>query len=194
MTVAVLGRSIWAIKLCQIHFYEGFNNKQAFVTRGLRLYKSPECVFCFHHNQTRVTEHVLKFECLVGERIGANMCIWTGVACTLIACVWNTWGDNCQEECNCQDNQQTCHHVDGSCQPGCRTGYGGTNCNLGKIRNRAYEFHEMIIFANRHLTLFAFFMACNRHHSVSSKHHACLRRVSIVTITIISMLSKSWRV
>ena len=30
-------------------------------------------------------------------------------------------------------------------------------CHLGKIRNRAYEFHEMIIFANRHLTLFAFF-------------------------------------
>ena len=49
-----------------------------------------------------------------------------------LACDGNTWGDNCQRQCSCQDVHETCNHVDGSCQSGCRTGYEGTGCNVGE--------------------------------------------------------------
>ena len=43
-------------------------------------------------------------------------------------CPSGTWGDNCQERCNCAGRQEICNHVNGSCR--CETGYGGVDCNI----------------------------------------------------------------
>ena len=41
-------------------------------------------------------------------------------------CPEETFGDNCQQECQCQ-NGASCNHVDGTCI--CSAGYTGTTCS-----------------------------------------------------------------
>ena len=44
------------------------------------------------------------------------------------------YGEGCTEECSlhCTGLNNTCHHVNGTCDLGCNPGYQGHLCNQGK--------------------------------------------------------------
>ena len=47
-----------------------------------------------------------------------------------LACTTNTFGQDCTQQCQCQ-NGASCNAVNGSCT--CTAGYTGVNCEVGKF-------------------------------------------------------------
>ena len=54
-------------------------------------------------------------------------CIY--LLCLIIACLPGTYGDQCEQECICEENQP-CYHVTGACH--CPPGYKGPACEQRK--------------------------------------------------------------
>ena len=87
----------------------------------------------------------VRVEYFVEVRIGSSVWIRTELRFVLTACTGNTWGYNCEEQCNCQDDQETCDHVDGRYPSGCRSGYEGTGCNIGKTELKFINIYDKLI-------------------------------------------------
>ena len=117
------GSLILAITLYQIDFHHGLRKNE--ITR-------PVVYLLLSSRSNKSYERCLWAEYFVDVGIGANVPIWTKVVFALVACDGNSWGDHCQERCNCQNHMETCNHIDGSCLSGCRMGYEGIGCNLGE--------------------------------------------------------------
>ena len=49
----------------------------------------------------------------------------------LSACSNERWGDGCSNECNCEDEEEQCHHINGGCLSGCKAGSKGDGCEEG---------------------------------------------------------------
>ena len=67
-------------------------------------------------------------------------------------CYIGTYGDECGETCSehCAGDQDSCHHVNGTCDLGCDPGYQGSNCTQGELvtkqnvdRNLCYALSDM---------------------------------------------------
>ena len=71
--------------------------------------------------------------------------------CYIVIC-----GGPSSSECRCRDESEVCAAHDGSCQSGCREGWGGTACHIGihTINNKTYT----------HLTIITLIPICSQQH------------------------------
>ena len=54
-------------------------------------------------------------------------------------CNGNSFGQDCGEECGNCDNDEQCHHINGTCLNGCKRGFQGIQCDQGNMNFNEYS-------------------------------------------------------
>jgi hypothetical protein len=59
-----------------------------------------------------------------------SVCMY--VCLSVSECPDGYYGMNCELSCNCLSDSEACSKSTGSCVSGCKAGYGGDGCQIGK--------------------------------------------------------------
>lgn len=61
-----------------------------------------------------------------------------------VACPDGNYGENCNEQCGNCNNTKQCHHVNGTCLNGCKTGFQSDKCIESRYNVSIFKLSESL--------------------------------------------------